>query len=678
MCGCLVETRVPSRRFLPPDRNVEEPWRFTPRIALRVAILGVLALGVFGVLFLRLWALQVLSGSQYLRTAENNQVRTIRLQAQRGVILDREGRVLVTNVAGTVVQLWPADLPKRWPDELAELRALSRIVDVPVSQMIAGIKRRAGDPVTPVTVQVNVHFAQEAYLREFAAEFPGVEIVRTYLRHYPYGALAAQVLGYTGEISAAQLKHEAKQGYRAGDIVGQAGIEATYDQLLRGTPGVAKLRVDSLGRPRSAVTPTSKSDPGHALRLTLDLGVQQAAERALRYGIALAHRNQEYYANGGSIVALDPRDGSILAMASSPTYKPSVYVGKTDPENLKPLLDPAAAAKANYPALNRAIAGQYPPGSTFKPVTALAAMQARILSPYQSLPCTGSYTAPEDRSHQVFHNWDPNVSAQMTLPTALAASCDTYFYQVGNTFWLLPPSAGHPLQEWAKRFGFGESPGIDIGPAAGGLLPTPEWRKQTYTKKTDPTQWQVDRLWKPGDSIQLAIGQKDLLVTPLQMARFYALVANGGKLVTPHLLTDVEDPGPAGSPTRVLQGYTKGVVESSGVDPAALTVVKEGLYEATHASFGTSSGVFGSFPMPIAGKTGTAEKAVRIPGYPNGLLLSQSWWCGYGPADNPTIVVCALIENGGHGGAAAAPAALKVFEQYFHLTAGSQGTVKSD
>jgi penicillin-binding protein 2 len=674
----LVETRVSSRRFLPKDPRVEEPWRFTPKIALRVAILGVVALAVFGVLFLRLWALQVLSGSQYLKTAENNQLRTVRVAAPRGVILDRNGRPIVTNVAGTAVQISPADLPKKWKAQLAELRALSKILDVPVPQILAGIKKRAGDPVTPVTVKVAVHEDQVNYLSERASQFPGVEITSTFLRHYPYGALGAQLLGYTGEISPDQLDQRAKLGYRAGDVIGQSGVEAAYDGLLRGVPGSARLRVDSLGRPRSGREQTTLPRAGHALRLTIDLGLQRAAESALRYGIQLAHDNKEYYADGGAVVALDPRDGSILALASNPTYKPSVYVGKTDPEKLKPLLDPTAAARANYPTLDRAIAGQYPPGSTFKPVTALAAMQTRILSPYASIPCTGTYTSPEDRSHQIFHNWDPFVSAQMTLPTALAASCDTYFYELGNRFYNLPPEAGHPLQQWAGRFGFGQNPGLDIGPTANGLLPTPEWRKATYTKKTDPKQWQIDRLWKPGDSIQLAIGQKDLLVTPLQMARFYALIANGGNLVTPHVMMDVEDPGANGAPSRVLRPYTQGVVQPSGVDPAALAVVKDGLYAATHATIGTSSGVFGSFPVPIAGKTGTAEKVIHMPGYPNGLLLNQSWWCGYGPAPDPTIVVCVLIENGGHGGTAAAPAALKVFEQYFHQTAGAQSAVKSD
>ena len=257
----MAEARVPSRRFLPKDPRVEEPWRFTPQIALRVAILGTLALGLFAVLFLRLWALQVLSGTQYLKTAENNQLRTVRVQAARGLILDRNGRVLVSNVPGTAVQIWPADLPKRWKAQLAELRALSKIVDVPVPQMIAGIKRRAGDPVTPVTVKVAVHDDQVFYLLEHQSEFPGVKISQTYLRHYPYGSLAAQVLGYTGEISAAQLRQEAKLGYRAGDTVGQAGLEATYDQFLRGAVGTFRLRVDSRGRPRSELEPTQSVAP---------------------------------------------------------------------------------------------------------------------------------------------------------------------------------------------------------------------------------------------------------------------------------------------------------------------------------------------------------------------------------------------------------------------------------
>ena len=259
-----------------------------------------------------------------------------------------------------------------------------------------------------------------------------------------------------------------------------------------------------------------------------------------------------------------------------------------------------------------------------------------------------------------FRNWNPYANEGMDLPTALAASCDTYFYQLGLEFYGLPPEYGSPLQKWAAAFGFGKATGLDVGGEATGLLPTPEWRRKTYTRKTAPKTWEIERLWKSGDSVQLAIGQKDLLVTPLQMARFYALLANGGKLVTPHVVSSVEQPGNSGAVKAVFSPAPKDV----NVDPAELNVIKDGLFRATHASYGTSVGVFGAFDIPIAGKTGTAEKAVRFGR--DTLMMDQSWWCGYGPTDKtPELVVCVVIENGGHGSTAAAPAALKIFERHF-------------
>ena len=282
--------------------------------------------------------------------------------------------------------------------------------------------------------------------------------------------------------------------------------------------------------------------PGNSVRLTLDVKLQQAAEKALAYGINLAQANGEWAARGGAIVALDPSDGSILAMASSPTYKPSVYSGRVTTKALaaQGLTHKTAPAK-NYPSLNRAMQATYPPGSVFKPVTALAAMQEHLVLPYAYLPCTGTYQSPNDRSHQVFHNWDPNVNQQMDLPTALAYSCDTYFYQLGDKFWSLPKNRGQPLQKWSRKFGFGSLTGSDVGPEVPGLVPTIGWKIHHFHTV-------IDRFWKPGDSIHLAIGQGDLLVTPLQMTRFYALLANGGKLVTPHLLLDVQDPNGAPVP----------------------------------------------------------------------------------------------------------------------------------
>jgi penicillin-binding protein 2 len=653
---------------------VESPYRFTPQLALRIGILGAVALLAFGVLFFRLWALQVLSGPQYLQAALDNQIRSIRVEAPRGQILDREGRPLVINLPGTAVELHPADLPMTWAARLHELRRLSRIVHVPVNEMLRGIKARGSDPVTPVVVREDVkRTAPVNYLYEHAQEFPGVSVTNTYVRYYPHGDLAAQVLGYVNEISASQLKQLQRKGYSAGDTIGEAGVEASYDSYLRGHGGLAQLRVDSLGRPRSQLVTKRQPTPGESIKLTIDEKLQSAAQNAILYGINQAYLNKHWEADGGAIVALDPRDGSIRAMASYPTYNPSIYTGHVTAKRLAAQgLTPSTAEQRNYPSLDRASNGVYPAGSTFKPVTALAAMQTGKLLPSTSLPCTGSYTVYSEFDgsvSEVFHNVDPFIDEPMTLPTALAVSCDTWFYQLGYEFYKAPSSEGHPLQAWASRFGFGRKTGVDVGPESPGLLPTPEWRKRNFTAKTDPGNWQIDSQWKPGDSIQLAIGQKDLLVTPLQMARFYALIANGGKLVRPHLAMQVEEGGGTPhSPPRVVHTFPAPVPQSVGLNATYLNAVRDGLWQATHSSTGTSTSVFGNFPIPIAGKTGTAQKD------PSTDQKDQSWWCGYGPAESttpPQLVVCALIENGGFGADAAAPAALQVFKQYFKKQLGS-------
>jgi penicillin-binding protein 2 len=674
----LASTGARGGRFLPPDPRVEEPYLFTPKMALRVAVLAAIALVVFAVLVLRLWSLQILSGTKYESAALNNQLRTWRKDAPRGPIVDREGRTLVTNVPGTAVDVWPAFLPKQ--GRYAEMKRLAMVLHMHLPRVLAKLEQHKGDLLTPVQIQTAVHEDQVAYLKEHDLEFPGVYTRLIYLRKYKTEALLAHVLGYVGEISPAQVKALPKSCRQAdancpqaGDQIGQAGVEIAYDKYLRGRPEIDEQHVDARGLPvhgqLGIPQPKVTAQPGSSVQLTIDISLQRAAERALQYGIRLAHADNHWLANGGAIVAMNPNDGEILATASAPTFKPSVFVGRTSTKKLAPLLNPVVAKQHNYPGLDRVTEGLYPPGSTFKPVTALAAMQERLISPFQTIQCTAKFEV----HGQVFKNWDPFANSPMTMPEALGASCDTYFYNLGYAFYALPPDRGHPLQGWASRFGFGAPTGVDIGPEQGGLLPTPEWRQSTYTKKSDPCCWQVDRLWKPGDSIQLAIGQKDLLVTPLQMVRFYSLIANGGKVVKPRIVRAVQVPGTPG-----WQYLNPTVPTSSGVDPNALAVVRDGLYRATHASYGTATSVFGNFPIPVAGKTGTAEKVVQQPGYPHPILQDQSWWCGYAPADKPEIAVCAVIENGGHGGTAAAPAALKVFEQYFHKSAGAIGPIYSD
>jgi penicillin-binding protein 2 len=662
------EARSSSRRFLPPDPAVEAPHRLTPGLAVRVGVLGTVAVVIFTVLILRLLALQVISGERHLAEAQNNQLRTIKIEAPRGTIVDRNGRVIVDNVAGSAVKLWVGDLPKQ--NRYAIVAKLASVLEVPTGALAKQVDERSADPLDPITVKTGVREDQVRYLLEHESDFPGVKVQQTFLRNYPLGSRAAQILGYVGEISPFELKRLGRAGYSAGDRLGKAGVEGAFDRYLRGADGAAQITVDSLGQPMSDLEPKKESSAGKQVRLTIDTRLQQTAEEALRFGIATAKANQSYYADGGAIVALNPQDGAILAMASNPTYKPSVYVGRVDQKKIAPLVDSKVAAAKNFPGLNRVTQAQYPPGSIWKPVTALAAMQEHKLNPYELIPCTPSATYGLDKFK--FRNWDPYISKPIMLSEALARSCDTYFYEVGYRFYLGGNDSRSRMQDWARKWGFGLPTGFGLGSEVEGVVPTPAWRKKTFS-----SDW--DRAWNPGDSIQLAIGQKELRVTPLQMARFYAMIANGGKLVTPYIVQSVETPGANGQPPVVELPFPAKEPVSAGVDPAALDVVRQGLYSATHSSFGTSSGVFGAFPIGIAGKTGTAEEVVRIPGYPAGHTEDQSWWCGFGPYDSEAkIVVCAVIENGGHGSTAAAPAALRVFEKFFGIKAGQQVLVGTD
>ena len=399
-------------------------------MALRVAILGVLAVVVFCALFFRLWALQVISGERYLENANNNQIRSFGVIAPRGSIVDRDGDVLVSNKAGTLVQIWPAaleNIPAQQQERM--LRRLSKLLGLKVAAVRDQVEERLeDDPLTPVTIDTTVDERKTAYLMEHQGEFPGVQISETYLRNYDQGVLASQILGYVSEIGPEQLEAKADQGYRAGDRIGQTGIEAAYDTYLRGVRGEGRVLVDALGRITSEREFSQMPEAGDNIRLTIDADLQRTAEDALAYGVRLAHDQGEWAANGGALVAMDVNSGEILALASNPTFDPDVYVGRVEEKDLQRL----ASKNANLPTMNRAVAGAYPPGSTFKPFVALAAMESGLLRSDEVIQCTGE----EVIDGQTFSNWDPYKNEPMTVSTALANSCDTFFYNVGAA--LLP------------------------------------------------------------------------------------------------------------------------------------------------------------------------------------------------------------------------------------------------
>jgi penicillin-binding protein 2 len=637
-----------------------------PSVALRVVLLAAIAVGLIGIIVFRLWFLQILSAQQYVAAANDNRLRTVAVLAPRGTILDRNGAVMVDNRPGLAVGIRPMDVPSGQLDHLVKRlaavlrmktfeirREMVRQVGVPWNQIRQGL----GLQYDFVTVKQDTDRLTVSYLLEHTQAYPGVEVRQNYLRDYPLGDLGAHFLGQLGEITQQELTQARFRGSKAGDIVGQSGVEYTYDKWLRGVDGSVRVEVDASGRPKQVVPGGTLPQAGDNLQLSIDTKVQRAAENAVRYGIDLAHASNEPRADGGAAVVLDVHTGEVVAMASEPTFDPSWFVGGLSARHWKKL------NIATTPLLNRATQGQYPLGSTFKVVDTVAGLENGIITPATIYDCNGTYTPPHTLDKSVWHCWIyPGGHGPLDLTQAIVQSCDVYFYNVGYDFYA---SKGEGLEDWAKRLGLGHPTGIDIPGEAPGLVPTPEWKNATFTKKTDPTMWRIDRLWKPGDSINLAIGQGNLEATPLQAAVTYAAIANGGYLVNPHLGVKIVDS--QGQLVRRLP-YTQ--PRRLGISQQTIDVLQNALHEAATTPAGTSYKVFGNYPVQVAGKTGTAQ------------VFGQgdyAWYCSYAPANDPQYVVVVMIQQGGHGGTVAAPAARMIYDSLFHVSGGQvTGTVHSD
>ena len=537
-------------------------------------------------------------------------------------------------------------------------KRLSKILRVPLPRLTKALEENKGDPLTPIIVKTAVHEDQVATLLEHQADFPGVEVASTYLRDYEHQALAAQVLGYVGEISPEELKRwkrRTRHPRRREDRQdrGRGGVRPLPARHARDRAAPRRLARPAAGR----FEPRRPRSPAH-VRLTLDIGLQRAAERALRDGIELARQDDKCNANGGAIVALDPRDGAVLAMASNPTYKPSVYVGRVDPKKLEPLVVEKVAKQWNYPGINRAIAGVYPPGSTFKPVTALAAIQDGLLSPYEYIQCTPSatYGLDEFRVQElepVHERGDDALDRARAVVRHLLLRRRQPLLRAGR-------ARAAVLDEDA---GLGEE--VRLRPAGG-----PRHRRRGGRPPADAGVAQdlrPDRLGQGLEPGRLDPARDRPEGPHRDAAADGALLRDArerrqARHAAPRLA--VEQPGGRGQPAVPCRRFPPRRRSEIGVDPGALAVVRDGLYEATHDANGTSSGVFGSFPVPIAGKTGTAEKVVNLPGYPPA-TRGPGVVVRLGPvrrhdssprgAKRTPLVVCALIENGGHGGSAAAP-----------------------
>mgnify|MGYP000894049799 CR=1 FL=1 len=644
----------------------DRPVIHLPSVPLRVMIVAGAAVLLFGVIFFRLWFLQILSSESFLAQANDNRLRSVKIEAPRGSIQDRNGEVLVENRAGLAVGVRLVDVPegeltglvtrlakalkmsKKTIRETLEDKGDASLEDLDSKQAPIGIGL--------IVIKSDVGRNKVSYLLEHKLSFPGVEIRKTYLRDYPLGSLAAHVLGYVREISAEQLEEQRYKDYSAGDVIGQEGLEWTYDRWLRGKDGVAKVEVDVLGRPKSSAAAGGRlAEPGDTLVTTIDADVQKATEESLRYAISLAHETGNWGANGGAAVVLDARNGEVLSMASYPTYNPSVWVGGISAKDFKRLND----RTTNYPQINRAISTARAVGSTFKAITAVAALEEGIIEPSTSFYCDGSYIVPIDKNKTPYGCWLQGGHGTLNLIGALTQSCDVYFYNVG---YLIYQREDAPLADWAGRLGFGKDTGVDIPGEVKGLVPTKEWRKSHFKSA-------VDQNWSPGHSLLLAIGQGDLQATPLQLAVAYAAIANGGTIVTPHLGMKVVD-----STGRTVQDLDPGTAGHVDITKGTLDAVRAGLRSAASASTGTSAAVFAGYPIKVAGKTGTAE----VWDDSSKSYVNYAWYASYAPYDNPKYVTVMMIEKGGHGGSVAAPATRLIYDALFGIKGeraeGAKGT----
>jgi penicillin-binding protein 2 len=662
----------------------------TPQLALRVAILGSFALAMFAIIFFRLWFLQVLSGDKYLAQASVNRVRDIAIPAARGEVLDRGGNILVKSKRAIAVQIAPPDLPvPLTPAVLAhtpvkDARLYGRLAGVlgmstkrqscqvagqgvlrlsPVACLVA--QGYALVPYANVTIKKDVPNAILFYLRERQNQFPGVEIQPIWLRTYPLHDVAAQLFGTVGPISQTELQQRRFRGLPRSSIVGQSGLEWYYNHYLQGTDGKDEVQVDALGRFKGAL---SQVNPvaGHNLKLSLDVGLQRAGETALQQAISSSPPS-----NGGAFVAMNPDTGEIYAMGSNPSFDPNVF---THPQT-QTQYDARFGASSGFPLINRAIQSAGPTGSTFKPITATAALQSGAWSVGSTYDDTGSFTI----DGQTRHNAGGGANGVLDLVNALRVSDDVFFYNLGALTNADPTSHpdGGALQQWASAYGIGHPTGIDLGGEVAGNLPTPKWRSHVNgleaecDSATGPFKGKpkhspggcgiadgTNRPWSIGDNINLAVGQGDVQATPLQLAVAYSTIANGGNVVRPHIGLDAQEPD-----GTILQRIDPPPSRRVNINPIYLDAIRTGLHDAAQTSGGTSFDVMGNFPQQVYGKTGTAQYTGQ---------QDYSWYACFVPdsATKSPIVVVVWVEQGGFGAQAAAPAARQILSQWFYGNRG--------
>lgn len=658
---------------------------------IRLVVLQVFAIVLIATIFGRLWYVQVLTGEEYQRAAAANRTREWVVPAVRGQIYDSHGRVLVGNRPALVVSVDRARLEKQDDGGDAVLRRLSKVIDKPVHKIRqqlrlcrSGIEGPCwpGSPYQPIPVTQNATTRMALQILERREEFPAVTARVQAIRQYPrpQGASAAHLLGYLQPITQEELdkRKGAGQLFTGTDLVGRDGLEAEYEEDLRGEPGVRKVAVDSMGMVTGTLKET-RPTPGSHVVTSIDARVQGIVEDALERAVQRA-RSTGLPGDSAAGVVLDVRTGRVVALGSYPTYDPRVWIGGITQKQLDRLLSP----KTGSPLISRATQGQYPPGSTFKIASTAAAVK-------NGADFNGTYDCPGSLSvgGRTFQNFEGIAHGPMDLHRALVVSCDTIFYRFAFQHWLqdggLTPvkNPRDPIPTMAKKFGMGRPTGIDLPNESDGRIPNREWKREYWkatkdyyckhaktgypdVKKKDPKRaaylkqlseenCEDGYKYRAGDAVNLAIGQGDVLVTPLQLANAYATLANGGTLRSPRVGKAIVRPD-----GETVKRIKPPVVRHLPVQKKTLDNIRDALADVPVS--GTAAGAFGGFPLdqvPVAGKTGTAEVYGKD---------DTSWFASFAPAGNPRFAVVVMASQAGTGAEVAAPAVREIYEGMYGLT----------
>jgi penicillin-binding protein 2 len=592
-----------------------------PRIWIALAIA---ALCLF-VLALRLWHLQIIRGNFFRDRSENNRLRMVYVPPPRGLILDRNGEVLVRNRPSFNIDFVSEDSP----DPEATVRTLASITGYPAEELLEKLarpgKRRMYEPkllLRDVSRDMVARVTAQRY------RLPGVVVSVVPGRDYIHGDLAAHAIGYIREISGEQLKNPLYAGYRMGDVIGQYGVEARYERYLQGERGSQAVIVNAAGN-KTGEAYSHLALPGSDVMLTIDRRLQEVADRALS-------------GKKGAVVAMNPNTGDILAMASAPRFAPSIFTSEVSKEAWADITDPRGNKLTN-----RVSQGVYPPGSVFKIFVAIAALAEGVVKPTERFHCPGYLTFGSRKFRCHKHSGHGSVD----LFDAMVQSCDVYFYTVGQRL-----GVDRIYQYAHDLFEFGEPTGLGIGDEAAGLIPSTAWKAKYFRNPED-------KKWYPGETLPVSIGQGAITTTPLQIVRGVSAVVNGGKVLKPRLVRKV-----VANDGRVLEEESGGpeIVRTIDIPPDIIEKVKRSMVGVVVDPRGTghkaalpeSSGII------VGGKTGTAQVASKESGIKD---EDHAWFAGYAPADNPQIVVAAIVENGGHGGAEAAPIVQDIFAAYFGI-----------